>query len=217
MPTKTPSSKPKKTPAAAKAPAKAAASKAPEAKAEGRSEPKAEARPEPKAAKATEADDKKKRGPKATPKPGAAREDGDGDGDGDDDDDEDEFVPKKSAEKKPTAEPTAVVPARRLTPEAKAAINAMVQKGVPLDEALRRAASWETFVAPVKDESQKGAFPGKDGGGQRSPFGGRRPMGPRDKSDKNEPGGGGQFNFEDEDPGVSITDDEPIVAGGDDD
>ena len=213
MPTKTPSSKPKKTPAAAKAPAKAGASKAPEAKAEGK-EPKVD----PKAAKATEAEDKKKRGPKVTPKPGAAREDGDGDGDGEEeDDDEDEFVPKKSAEKKPTAEPTAVVPARRLTPEAKAAINAMVQKGVPLDEALRRAASWETFVAPVKDESQKGAFPGKDGGGQRSPFGGRRPMGPRDKSDKNEPGGGGQFNFEDEDPGVSITDDEPIVAGGDDD
>ena len=212
MPTKTPSSKPKKTPAA-KAPAKAGASKAPEAKAEGK-EPKVD----PKAAKATEAEDKKKRGPKATPKPGAAREDGDGDGDGDEeDDDEDEFVPKKSAEKKPAAEPTAVVPARRLTPEAKAAINAMVQKGVPLDEALRRAASWETFVAPVKDESQKGAFPGKDGVGQRSPFGGRRPMGPRDKSDKNEPGGGGQFNFEDEDPGVSITDDEPIVAGGDDD
>ncbi len=208
MPTKTPSSKPKKTPATAKAPAKATASKAPEAKAEGK-EPKA-------AAKSAEVEDKKKRGPKATPKPGAARDDGDGDGDGEDeDDDEDEFVPKKS-ENKPAVEPTAVVPARRLTPEAKAAINAMVQKGVPLDEALRRAASWETFVAPVKDESQKGAFPGKDGG-QRSPFGGRRPMGPRDKSDKNEPGGGGQFNFEDEDPGVSITDDEPIVAGGDDD
>ena len=208
MPTKTPASKPKKTPAPAKAPAKASASKAPEAKAEGK-EPKA-------AAKAAEPEDKKKRGPKATPKPGAARGEADGDGDGEDeDDDEDEFVPKKS-EKKPTVEPTAVVPARRLTPEAKAAINAMVQKGVPLDEALRRAASWETFVAPVKDESQKGAFPGKDGG-QRSPFGGRRPMGPRDKSDKNEPGGGGQFNFEDEDPGVSITDDEPIVAGGDDD
>ena len=208
MPTKTPSSKPKKTPATAKAPAKASASKAPEAKAEGK-EPKA-------AAKSAEVEDKKKRGPKATPKPGAARDDGDGDGDGEDeDDDEDEFVPKKS-ENKPAVEPTAVVPARRLTPEAKAAINAMVQKGVPLDEALRRAASWETFVAPVKDESQKGAFPGKDGG-QRSPFGGRRPMGPRDKSDKNEPGGGGQFNFEDEDPGVSITDDEPIVAGGDDD
>jgi hypothetical protein len=48
-----------------------------------------------------------------------------------------------------------VVPARRLTPEAKAAVNAMVAQGVPLGEALKRAASWETFVAPVKEEPAK--------------------------------------------------------------
>lgn len=164
------------------------------------------------------AEEKKKRGPKAVAKPGAARDEDEGDGDGDDDEeDEEEFVPKKTGAK--PAEPTAVVPARRLTPEAKAQINAMVAKGVPLDEALRRAASWETFVAPVKDETQK-AFPGKDGPGPRSPFGGRRPSGPRgerDKSEPREPGGGGGFGFEDEDPGPSLGDDEPIVAGGDDD
>jgi hypothetical protein len=48
-----------------------------------------------------------------------------------------------------------VVPARRLTPEAKARVNEMVTKGVPLGEALRIAASWETFVAPVKEEPAK--------------------------------------------------------------
>jgi hypothetical protein len=191
-----------------KAPTKSPADDKAEAK-----KPKKVAAPPP--ATDAAADDKKKRGPKAAAKPGAARdEDGDGDSEEEDDEEED-FTPKKSAAAKPAAEPTAVVPARRLTPEAKAQINAMVQKGVPLDEALRRAASWETFIAPVKDETQKGAFPGKDGNGPRSPFGGRRPSGPRgDKNDKE----GGQFNFEDEDPGVSISDDnEPIVAGGDDD
>lgn len=193
MPTKTPSTK-----AAVKKPAKA---------------PKAAAAAAPKADAKGDDAAKKKRGPKATAKPAAARDDDEGDSD-DDEDDEEEFVPKKSAGSKPVVE-TAVVPARRLTPEAKAQINAMVQKGVPLDEALRRAASWETFVAPVKDETQK-AFPGKDGAGPRSPFGGRRPGGPRDKGDKND-GPSGGFNFEDEDPGVSLGDDEPIVAGGDDD
>lgn len=194
MPTKTPSTKAKKP--AAKTPAKASA---------------------PAAVKAESKDEaKKKRGPKATAKPGAARDEDEGEGEGDDDEDDDEeFVPKKAAGAKPAVETTAVVPARRLTPEAKAQINAMVQKGVPLDEALRRAASWETFVAPVKDET-KAAFPGKDGAGPRSPFGGRRPSGPRDKGDKNDAPNGG-FNFEDEDPGVSLGDDEPIVAGGDDD
>ncbi len=179
------------------------------------------AKPAAKSAKqeaAGEAEEKKKRGPKAAAKPGAAREqDGEGESD-EEEDDEEEFVPKKTGAK--PAEPTAVVPARRLTPEAKAQINAMVAKGVPLDEALRRAASWETFIAPVKDETQKGAFPGKDGPGQRSPFGGRRPSGPRGERDKSEvpprePGSG--FGFEDEDPGPSLGDDEPIVAGGDDD
>jgi hypothetical protein len=167
----------------------------------------------PAKAKVAPEDEAKKKKAKAA-KPGGAREEGEGEGEGDEDeDDEEEFLPKKSG--KPAAEPTAVVPARRLTPEAKAAINAMVAKGVPLDEALRRAGSWETFVAPVKDETQK-AFPGKEGGGPRSPFGGRRPSGPRDKSEvpPREPGG---FGFDEDDAGVSLSDDEPIVAGGDDD
>jgi hypothetical protein len=159
---------------------------------------------------------KKKRAAKAA-KPGGARDEEDGEGEGDEDeDDEEEFLPKKSG--KPAAEPTAVVPARRLTPEAKAAINAMVAKGVPLDEALRRAGSWETFVAPVKDETQK-QFPGKEGGGPRSPFGGRRPSGPRDKDKSEMPRepGSGFGGFDDDDAGISLGDDEPIVAGGDDD
>lgn len=49
----------------------------------------------------------------------------------------------------------AVVPARRLTPEAKARVNEMVKKGMSLSDALKVAASWETFVAPVKDEPAK--------------------------------------------------------------
>jgi hypothetical protein len=167
--------------------------------------------PKPPKAKGDAADEDKK---KRAKKPGGARDEEDGDGD-EDEDDEDEFVPQKKSGK-PAAEPTAVVPARRLTPEAKAAINAMVAKGVPLDEALRRAGSWETFVAPVKDETQKGNFPGgKEGGGPRSPFGGRRPSGPRgDKSEMpREPA-----SFDEEDSsGFSLGDDEPIVAGGDDD
>ena len=49
----------------------------------------------------------------------------------------------------------AVVPARRLTPEAKARVNEMVRKGMSLGDALKAAAAWETFVAPVKDEPAK--------------------------------------------------------------
>ncbi len=198
MSTKTPSTK------AAKKPAAKGAKPAKPAKAKG--------------ASPGQGDDEAK---KKKAKPGGARDEEGGEGDGEEDeDDEDEFLPQKSKTGKPAAEPTAVVPARRLTPEAKAAINAMVAKGVPLDEALRRAGSWETFVAPVKDETQK-AFPGKEGGGPRSPFGGRRPSGPRggDKSEPREPGGGFTGNnFDDDDAGgISLSDDEPIVAGGDDD
>jgi hypothetical protein len=57
-----------------------------------------------------------------------------------------------------------VVPARRLTPEAKARVNEMVKKGMSLSDALKAAASWETFVAPVKDEPAK-LVQGKMGGG----------------------------------------------------
>jgi hypothetical protein len=62
----------------------------------------------------------------------------------------------------------AVVPARRLTPEAKARVNEMVRKGMSLGDALKVAASWETFVAPVKDEPAKlvqGRMGGGGGGG----------------------------------------------------
>lgn len=49
------------------------------------------------------------------------------------------------------ADANLAVPAKRLTPEAKARINDLVKKGMSLGEALRAAGSWETFVAPVKD------------------------------------------------------------------
>ncbi|MDB4967367.1 MAG: hypothetical protein JWN44_3056 [Myxococcales bacterium] len=58
----------------------------------------------------------------------------------------------------------AVVPARRLTPEAKARVNEMVRKGMSLGDALKAAAAWETFVAPVKDEPAK-LVQGRTGGG----------------------------------------------------
>jgi hypothetical protein len=94
------------------------------------------------------------------------------------DDDEEEVAAAptvKKAAPKPRAsaeggEPPAVVPARRLTPEAKAQVNAMVQKGMSLAEALKAAASWETFVAPVKEEPAK-LVQGKAGEpGQRPAF-----------------------------------------------
>ena len=92
-------------------------------------------------------------------------------------------APAAAAAKKPAAKPASrgaqsgedapqVVPARRLTPEAKAKINELVAKGMPLGEALRAAGSWETFVAPVREEPAK-LVQGRsfDGGG--------RPAGPR--------------------------------------
>ncbi|HEX4457133.1 MAG TPA: hypothetical protein VIA18_04140 [Polyangia bacterium] len=104
-------------------------------------------------------------------------DDDDEDGDDEDDDDEDDgkakkaaksAAPAKPAAKKPAApapaakaksltndDAPAVVPARRLTPEAKARVNEMVKKGMSLSDALKQAASWETFVAPVKDEPAK--------------------------------------------------------------
>jgi hypothetical protein len=62
----------------------------------------------------------------------------------------------------------AVVPARRLTPEAKARVNEMVRKGMSLGDALKAAAAWETFVAPVKDEPAK-LVQGRMGGGNEGP------------------------------------------------
>jgi hypothetical protein len=119
----------------------------------------------------------------------------DADEDDDLDDEDEEAAPRPAAAaapaKKPAAKPSSrggqtgedapqVVPARRLTPEAKAKINELVAKGMPLGEALRAAASWETFVAPVREEPAK-LVQGRsfDGGG--------RPAGPRpDKSERAE-------------------------------
>ena len=124
----------------------------------------------------------------------------DEDDDFDDLDGDEEEAPRAAAKpaapaaKKPAAAPAArgkghaagedapaVVPARRLTPEAKARVNEMVKKGMSLGDALKAAAAWETFVAPVKDEPAKlvqGRMGGGGGGGgggssePRSNFGG---------------------------------------------
>jgi hypothetical protein len=155
----------------------------------------------------------------AAPKAGAAKkagkaaakppvdEDGEpheGDEDDEDEDEELEAAPKAAA-KKPASpagkaatsgEPAAVVPARRLTPEAKAKVNEMVKKGMPLGEALKAAASWETFVAPVKEEPAK-LVQGK------SFEGGRRPRRPRDQEGGGGGGGGGGLDMDgDEEPSV---------------
>ena len=106
--------------------------------------------------------------PPKVAKPASADPDVDpADLDDDEDDEEEGAKPAKAAApaaKKPAArsgrpndgpEPPPVIPARRLTPEAKAKVNEMVAKGMPLGDALKIAASWETFVAPVKDEPAK--------------------------------------------------------------
>ena len=97
--------------------------------------------------------------------------------------------PAAPVAKKPAAAPAAkkgagtgedapaVVPARRLTPEAKARVNEMVKKGMSPGDALKAAAAWETFVAPVKDEPAKlvqGRMGNSSGGSTepRSNFGG---------------------------------------------
>jgi hypothetical protein len=92
-------------------------------------------------------------------------------------------VAKSRAGGSAEVEPPPVVPARRLTPEAKAKVNEMVKKGTPLGEALKMAASWETFVAPVKDEPAK-LVQGKPGG----PAEGPRPSF-RDRDGDDEPEG----------------------------
>ena len=90
-------------------------------------------------------------------------------------DEEDEFKPVKRAAKVAKAEPEPAQMVRRLTPEAKARINALVAKGVPLGDALRSAASWETFVAPVKEEPAR-LVQGRDGGGAPTPGPRRAPV-----------------------------------------
>jgi hypothetical protein len=118
-------------------------------------------------------------------------EDEDFDLDADEDEAPRAAKPAAPPAKKPAAAPAArkgaaggedapaVVPARRLTPEAKARVNEMVKKGMSLGDALKAAAAWETFVAPVKDEPAKlvqGRMGGGGGGGgsaePRSNFGG---------------------------------------------
>ena len=125
---------------------------------------------------------------------GGDEPDEDEDDDFDDLDGDEEEAPRAAAKpaappaKKPAApagrkglaageDAPAVVPARRLTPEAKARVNEMVKKGMSLGDALKAAAAWETFVAPVKDEPAKlvqGRMGGGGGGSSepRSNFGG---------------------------------------------
>jgi hypothetical protein len=127
----------------------------------------------------------------------------------DDEDDDLDEAPKPAAAapaKKPVAKAAAkggqgeeapqVVPARRLTPEAKAKINELVAKGMPLGEALRAAAAWETFVAPVREEPAK-LVQGRsfDGGGRPPAPRGERPERAEreedDDGDDSEPASGG--------------------------
>jgi hypothetical protein len=129
---------------------------------------------------------------KAAKKPSVAEDEAPAADEPDEDDDDfdldsdDDEAPRAAAKpaapvvKKPAAAPAAkkgqlggedapaVVPARRLTPEAKARVNEMVKKGMSLGDALKAAAAWETFVAPVKDEPAKlvqGRMSGGGGGG----------------------------------------------------
>jgi hypothetical protein len=125
-------------------------------------------------------------------------EEGDEDEDLDDDEDEEaEEAPRAKAAtpapKKPAApaaarpkvgdDAPAVVPARRLTPEAKARVNEMVKKGMSLSDALKAAAAWETFVAPVKDEPAK-LVQGRSEGGPRSNFSDGDELPERDDDDE---------------------------------
>jgi hypothetical protein len=135
--------------------------------------PKAAAKPKAAAGK------KKKPAPAKAAEPEETSElDGE---DGDEDEEEEVAKPAPVAAKpKPAqADPEApvVVPARRLTPEARAAVNAMVAKGVSLQEALRATAKWETFVAPVREP-----VPGGPAGGR--PEGGPLPRMPRDEEEE---------------------------------
>jgi hypothetical protein len=143
--------------------------------------PKAAAKPKAAAGK------KKKPAPVKAAEPEETSElDGE---DGDEDEEEEVAKPAPVAAKpKPApakrassaqADPEApvVVPARRLTPEARAAVNAMVAKGVSLQEALRATAKWETYVAPVREP-----VPGGPAGGR--PEGGPLPRMPRDEEEE---------------------------------
>jgi hypothetical protein len=158
-------------------------------------------------------------------------EDDDEDDDDEDDDDDEEgegkaakkaaksATPAKPAVKKPAApapaakaksltsdDAPAVVPARRLTPEAKARVNEMVKKGMSLTDALKQAASWETFVAPVKDEPAK-LVQGRMGQSERGGGGGGAGTEPRHSNFAGE--------TEPEDVPEAGDDDEPASADED--
>jgi hypothetical protein len=137
-----------------------------------------------------------------------------GDGDEDEDEDDDLEEQPRAAAAAPAKKPAAkaagkgaatgedapqVVPARRLTPEAKAKINELVSKGMPLGDALRAAAAWETFVAPVREE------PAKLVQGRSFEGGGRPPARPKSEDDD-----GDREDREDRD-------EEPSGSGGGDD
>jgi len=109
---------------------------------------------------------RKKKAAAAAPPPPAVRDEADEDeGDEEDDDEEEEAAaakpaavsvakPKPAPAKKgglPDPDAPAVVPARRLTPEARAKLNELLAKGVSLQDALRKVAQWETFIAPVRE------------------------------------------------------------------
>lgn len=140
---------------------------------------------------------KKARAKAAKPAPVEPEVDQAEDGDEDEDDDEVAAAPaaKPAPAKKPaargqeTVEAPPVVPARRLTPEAKAKVNEMVAKGMPLGDALKAAAAWETFVAPVKEE------PAKLVQGKSFDSGPRPPRPRKEKEEDDEPPG-----FDDEEP-----------------
>jgi len=155
--------------------------------------------------------------------PAADHADDDDDDDFEDDDEAPRAVAKPAAPavKKPAApasasrgkhapneDAPAVVPARRLTPEAKARVNEMVKKGMSLGDALKAAAAWETFVAPVKDEPAKlvqGRMGGGGGGGAGASGGGPGPsVEPRSN-----------FGGETEPDDIPETEDEPVVADED--
>ena len=98
-----------------------------------------------------------------------------------------------------------MVPARRLTPEAKARVNEMVKKGMSLGDALKAAAAWETFVAPVKDEPAK-LVQGRMGGGGAGGGGGGGGGGAEPRSN---------FAGETEPEDLHDGDDEPAAADED--
>jgi hypothetical protein len=141
---------------------------------------------------------------KTVARPAAAVEDEeehDGEEEEDEDEEEMEAAPKPAAKKPappaakgatPGGDPPAVVPARRLTPEAKAKVNEMVKKGMPLGDALKAAASWETFVAPVKDEPAKlvqgKSFEGGHGRPRRQHTEDEEPSGSADLDDEESAG-----------------------------